>query len=89
MNNLVYMLTWREKTMLVFDAVSLKVKQSAISIFLTIKKSVASYSYVTSSGEGWGLAFDGTHLLASDGSDVITFFELPTPTVQSALNKVA
>ncbi|MDR0869241.1 MAG: glutaminyl-peptide cyclotransferase [Planctomycetaceae bacterium] len=29
-------------------------------------------------GEGWGLTFDGTHLILSDGSDTLTFYEPKT-----------
>lgn len=29
-------------------------------------------------GEGWGLTYDGTHLILSDGSDALTFYEPKT-----------
>jgi glutaminyl-peptide cyclotransferase len=58
-----YMLTWRERTMLVFDLATLTI--------------IDQKSFKTHSGQGWGLTFDGTHLIASDGSSVITRFELP------------
>ena len=53
---------------------------------------ITNYSY---DGEGWGLAYDGTHIIMSDGSDVLQFrnastFELestptPVPWATSAL----
>lgn len=33
---------------------------------------LASFSY---SGEGWGLTFDGTHFILSDGSDTLRFYD--------------
>jgi glutamine cyclotransferase len=36
----------------------------------------------TYSGEGWGLCFDGTHLIQSDGSHVLTFRDPKTFAVQ-------
>ncbi|MDD3587783.1 MAG: glutaminyl-peptide cyclotransferase [Thermoguttaceae bacterium] len=53
--NRVYMLTWQERTCLVFD---------------TELKQLDEFRYP---GEGWGLTFDGTNLVMSDGSDVIRF----------------
>jgi len=60
----IYMLTWKNKNMLVFDAKTLK--------------QIADISYQTHTGEGWGLTYDGQHLIASDGSSRLTFFEVPT-----------
>jgi len=63
-DNHIFMLTWREKTMLIFDVDSLQL--------------VDSRSYNTWSGEGWGLTFDGNALIASDGSHMLNRFELPS-----------
>eukprot|EP00602_Paraphysomonas_sp_CaronLab_P008782 CAMPEP_0185029546 /NCGR_PEP_ID=MMETSP1103-20130426/15915_1 /TAXON_ID=36769 /ORGANISM="Paraphysomonas bandaiensis, Strain Caron Lab Isolate" /LENGTH=245 /DNA_ID=CAMNT_0027564339 /DNA_START=73 /DNA_END=807 /DNA_ORIENTATION=- len=72
--NKVYMLTWKEKVMLVFDADTLEL--------------LSTYHYQTHSGEGWGLTYDGHHLIASDGSDHLTFFEVPTGATGTMLTKV-
>jgi glutamine cyclotransferase len=61
--NLLYMLTWRESVMLIFDLPTMSL--------------VDTKSFRSHSGQGWGLTFDGQHLIASDGSDVLTTFELP------------
>jgi glutamine cyclotransferase len=44
---------------------------------------IASYSY---EGEGWGLAYDGTHLIMSNGSDVLQFRNASTFELESTLN---
>ena len=44
---------------------------------------IANYSY---EGEGWGLAYDGTHLIMSDGSDVLQFRNASTFELESTLN---
>ena len=44
---------------------------------------IASYSY---EGEGWGLAYDGNHLIMSDGSDVLQFRNASTFELVSTLN---
>mmetsp|Transcript_15854 Transcript_15854/g.26502 ORF Transcript_15854/g.26502 Transcript_15854/m.26502 type:complete len:272 (+) Transcript_15854:2-817(+) len=59
----IYMLTWKNRAMLIFDAKTLE--------FVGLK------NYKTFSGEGWGLTTDGKQLIASDGSDRITTFHLP------------
>lgn len=33
--------------------------------------------FKTASGPGWGLTFDGNHLIASDGSATLVFWEVP------------
>jgi len=38
---------------------------------------MGSRIYETSNGEGWGLTYDGEHLVASDGTNMLTFFEVP------------
>lgn len=35
-------------------------------------------AFITASGQGWGLAYDGEHLIGSDGSAVVVFWKLPT-----------
>lgn len=37
----------------------------------------ATRTYQTFSGEGWGLTYDGFHLVASDGSSHLSYFKLP------------
>jgi len=61
----VFLLTWQEKQLLVFDTNSLAL--------------LVTTSFTTYSGEGWGLAFDGKLLIASDGSDRLTFLSVPPP----------
>ncbi|MDO5308938.1 MAG: glutaminyl-peptide cyclotransferase [Planctomycetia bacterium] len=56
-----YLLTWRERTCLVYD------KE-------TFKK-VDEFRY---HGEGWGLAYDGTYLAMSDGTNTIRFLDPKT-----------
>lgn len=55
-------LTWRERTALVYDAVTL----DALPV---------TYSYDT---EGWGLCYDGERLVMSDGSSTLSFREPDT-----------
>ena len=57
----IYMLTWKNKALLVFDANSLDLLET---------KSFSTYN-----GQGWGFTTDGKHFIASDGSDTLTFFE--------------
>ena len=44
---------------------------------------ITNYSY---DGEGWGLAYDGTHIIMSDGSDVLQFRNASTFELESTLN---
>eukprot|EP01039_Chlorochromonas_danica_P009588 gene9588-10596_t len=64
-NNTIYLLTWKQKKILLFDGDSLRLQ--------------AIKSYETPTGEGWGLTTDGKHLIVSDGSDTISFFRIPSP----------
>jgi glutamine cyclotransferase len=57
------MLTWRENTVLVYDLATLQHIET---------KTIKTYN-----GEGWGLAFDGEHLIASDGSQYLSFYDVP------------
>ena len=60
----VYMLTWKNKFMMVFDATSLELIQ---------KISITTYN-----GEGWGFTKDDNYFIASDGSDRLTYFAPPS-----------
>jgi glutamine cyclotransferase len=62
-NDRVHMLTYHEKTMLVFDVMTLELLHKV--------------KYETVTGEGWGLTNDGKYLIASDGSHILTVFEVP------------
>lgn len=66
-NDIVYMLTWKENDLMMFDAHSLEHLDT-----VTIR---------THSGEGWGLTLDPTQnlLIASDGSSYLTYFRPPEP----------
>ena len=44
---------------------------------------VTNYTY---EGEGWGLTYDGTHLIMSDGSDVLQFRNATTFEIEGTLN---
>jgi glutamine cyclotransferase len=44
---------------------------------------IVNYSY---DGEGWGLAYDGTHLIMSNGSNVLQFRNASTFELESTLN---
>lgn len=59
----VVMLTWQNRLGLVFDAKTFK--------------QLSTFPY-QSSAEGWGLCFDGTNLLKSDGSNKIWFLNKDT-----------
>jgi len=61
--DVLYMLTWREQTMMIFDLNTMTI--------------VDQQSYRTHNGQGWGLTYDGENLIASDGSHFLTTFELP------------
>ncbi len=69
-----YMLTWKEQKMLLMDSVSFEI--------------ISSIGFASSNGEGWGLTHDEKqHLIVSDGSDKITFYDIPSSSALS-LNKV-
>ena len=67
--NYIFMLTWREKTLLIYDKNSLEL--------------VGSKTYSTHTGEGWGITHDGTNLIVSDGSNFLIFYRTPTNPVVS------
>eukprot|EP00603_Paraphysomonas_imperforata_P003920 CAMPEP_0114436896 /NCGR_PEP_ID=MMETSP0103-20121206/13709_1 /TAXON_ID=37642 ORGANISM="Paraphysomonas imperforata, Strain PA2" /NCGR_SAMPLE_ID=MMETSP0103 /ASSEMBLY_ACC=CAM_ASM_000201 /LENGTH=249 /DNA_ID=CAMNT_0001607221 /DNA_START=71 /DNA_END=817 /DNA_ORIENTATION=- len=62
-NDRVYMLTWKNKKMLIFDAISLEL--------------IGTNTFTTHSRQGWGIISDGTYLIMSDGSDTLNYFEFP------------
>ncbi len=57
------MLTWRTRQMYVLDAFSLE------TLFVT--------TFHSWGGEGWGLTHDGTNLICSDGTNVLTYLSTP------------
>ncbi|TMW69221.1 hypothetical protein Poli38472_001377 [Pythium oligandrum] len=61
------MLTWQNKEGFVFDLVE------DANALLFEKKRTFAYSTVT--GEGWGIDSDGKHLIVSDGSATIMFWD--------------
>jgi len=71
LNNKIYMLTWREETMLVFNTTDLQL--------------LGRRRYI---GEGWGVTHNETCLMVSDGSSLITFYELPGDLNHSHLQKI-
>ena len=44
-----------------------------------------TFSYTTTNGEGWGMTYDGTSLILSDGSDTLTFIDPATYKVAKTL----
>jgi glutamine cyclotransferase len=57
-------LTWRDELGFVYDRDSFTSK--------------GTFSYTTTNGEGWGMTYDGTSLILSDGSDMLTFLDPAT-----------
>ena len=78
--NLIYVLTWQEKEMLIYNSETLQF--------------VNKIDFKTSSSEGWGLTVVSNHdgslpyLLASDGSNILTVWTLPTVANNMQLEKV-
>lgn len=68
-NNYIYMLTWKNKIVYIYDADSLKL--------------VGKRGIMTKNGEGWGITTDGKQLIVSDGTDYLSFYEIPTITPTS------
>jgi glutaminyl-peptide cyclotransferase len=62
-DNIIYVLTWQNKYMLVIDKKTLEL--------------LGKYSYRTHTGEGWGLTYDGQQFIVSDGSSRLSFFDVP------------
>ena len=59
----IYMLTWRETALLIYDLATLQ--------YLGMK-TINTYN-----GEGWGLTYNGRELIASDGTQYLSFYDLP------------
>ena len=57
-----YLLTWKNELMYVFDVESLDV--------------VKTMPLISSNQEGWGLTYDGQHLVVSDGSHILTYLAI-------------
>lgn len=53
----IIMLTWEENVGFVYDKKSLD--------------KISQFPFNSGTGEGWGLAFDGNHILSTDGSNII------------------
>ncbi len=56
------MITWKKKVGIVFDPDTFDV--------------LRRFTYETKTGEGWGLTHNGTHLVVSDGSSSIFFWDI-------------
>lgn len=68
----IIMLTWKEGVGFVFDKNTLT--------------KLGEFPYTTGTREGWGLAFDGTHILNTDGSHSIYKLNKDTYQVQSSID---
>lgn len=63
--NKIYQLTWKNRKGFIYDKASLKL--------------LSEFAYPNMLNEGWGLTYDGKHLLASDGSKNIYFLDVNNP----------
>lgn len=54
-------------------------------VYFLDKQSLAPIAEHKKTGEGWGAAWDGTSIIVSDGSDVLSFYHPDTFTRQRAL----
>lgn len=63
--NKIYQLTWQHKKGFIYDKNTLK--------------PLAEFAYPNRIGEGWGLTYDGKHLIVSDGSKNIYFLSVENP----------
>jgi glutamine cyclotransferase len=73
MNGKVYVLTWKNKKLFVLDAETLQLEVTT--------------TFQTFNGEGWGLTHDGRDaLIASDGSDRLTFLTTPKNSATPSAN---
>lgn len=57
----IFMLTWREQAGFIFDAASLALE--------------GTFNYTTSTNEGWGFTHNGEHMIVSDGSGFLHFWD--------------
>lgn len=64
LNNKVYQLTWQNKIGFIYD--------------LKTFKKLGEFEQNTSTKEGWGITHDGQHLIASDGSEKLTYLDTVT-----------
>lgn len=63
--NKIYQLTWQNKKGFIYDKKDLK--------------PIGEFAYPNLLGEGWGLTYDGKHLIASDGSSTLYFLDVENP----------
>ena len=63
--NKIYQLTWKNKKGFVYDKNSLKL--------------LSEFQYPNMLNEGWGLTYDGSNLIASDGSKNLFFLDVNNP----------
>ncbi|PIE50082.1 MAG: glutamine cyclotransferase [Flavobacteriales bacterium] len=61
----IYQLTWLNKKGFIYDKATLKL--------------IKEFDYPNSLGEGWGLTYDGEHLIVSDGSNQLYFLDPENP----------
>ncbi len=61
----VYQLTWMHKKGYIYDKATLSL--------------LSEFAYPNIMGEGWGLTYDGTHLIASDGTKNLYFLDASDP----------
>jgi len=64
LGNKLIVLTWKERTGFILDSSSLEIQ--------------STFPYNTVTGEGWGLTNNGTHLIVSDGSHWLMFWDPET-----------
>mmetsp|Transcript_1722 Transcript_1722/g.2741 ORF Transcript_1722/g.2741 Transcript_1722/m.2741 type:complete len:257 (+) Transcript_1722:1042-1812(+) len=62
--NRLHVLTWRERQLLVYDVNTLEY--------------VETYSFQTTTGEGWGISSNGSLLVVTDGSSNLHFWDAKT-----------
>ena len=74
-DDLVYVLTWKRRVMIVVDLHSFKI--------------CGIHHYKSYTGEGWGLATDGQQLFMSDGSHILSYFEMPTGPYNASFDHAA
>lgn len=62
LHNKLYMLTWKDRLLFVYDAITLK--------------HIDTKHFNTYTNEGWGLTTDNTYLIISDGSEKIQYYDI-------------
>lgn len=65
MNNTLYMISWKNKKLFIYDRKTLDLLDTKY--------------FDSHNGEGWGLTTDNEHLILSDGSEYIIYYEFPSP----------